>query len=42
MNTFIDTPVLVILQHCWEAVKIFGTVGLLLILTTLLTIGGNK
>jgi hypothetical protein len=42
MNTFIDTPVLVTLQHCWEAVKIFGPVGLLLILTTLLTIGGNK
>jgi len=42
MNTFIDTPVLVTLQHCWEAVKIFGPVGLLLILATLLTIGGNK
>lgn len=39
MNTFIDTPVLVTLQHCWEAVKIFGPLVLLLILMTLLTRG---
>ena len=42
MNTFIDTPVLVTLQHCWEAVKIFGPVAVLLLLTALLNTGGNK
>jgi hypothetical protein len=38
----IEIPLTVTLQHCWEAVKIFGPVGILLILTTLLTIGGKK
>jgi hypothetical protein len=43
MNTFIDTPVLVTLQHCWEAARTLLPL-LLLILGTLatLTIGGRQ
>jgi hypothetical protein len=40
MNIFIDTPVLVTLQHCWEAVKILGPVGILLLITII--IGGKE
>jgi hypothetical protein len=38
----IEIPLTVTLQHCWEAVKIFGPVAILLILASLLTIGENK
>jgi hypothetical protein len=32
----IEIPLTVTLQHCWEAVKIFGPVGVLLLLTIII------
>jgi len=40
MNTFIDTPVLVTLQHCWEAARTL--LPLILVAFATLTIGGRQ
>jgi hypothetical protein len=40
MNSFIDTPVLVTLQHCWEAARTL--LPLVIIALATLTIGGRQ
>jgi hypothetical protein len=40
MNTFIDTPVLVTLQHCWEAARTLLPLAIIAFAT--LTIGGRQ
>ena len=40
VNTFIDTPVLVTLQHCWEAFRTLLPLAIIAFAT--LTIGGRQ